>query len=83
MTSFLLTADEATADAGGFDEVLLWSKSSSRSTFGGPLDEHLSSFGVVRQENVDSFDSPSVSSRLTDRYDAREAGRTGTPVTST
>lgn len=53
MTSFLLTTDEATADAGGFDEVLLWSGSSPRTTFIGPLDQHLSSFGQVRSENVD------------------------------
>ncbi|TCI97401.1 hypothetical protein [Aeromicrobium sp. IC_218] len=53
MTTFLLTTDEATADAGGFDEVLLWSKSSSNSTFGGPLDEHLSSFGLVGAGNID------------------------------
>ncbi|EYR65286.1 hypothetical protein N866_00500 [Actinotalea ferrariae CF5-4] len=53
MTSFLLTTDEAAADAGGFDEILLWSGSSPRTTFIGPLDQHLSSFGPVRQENVD------------------------------
>ncbi|WP_122816345.1 hypothetical protein [Nocardioides pantholopis] len=53
MTTFLLATDEETADAGGFDEVLLWSGLSPRSTFGGPLDQHLTSFGSVRQENVD------------------------------
>lgn len=53
MTSFLLTTDETTADAGGFDEVLLWSGSSPRTTFIGPLDQHLSTFGQVRRENVD------------------------------
>lgn len=53
MTSFLLTTDEATADADGFDEVLLWNGSSPRTTFIGPLDQHLSSFEPVRQENID------------------------------
>lgn len=53
MTSFLLTLDESTADAGGYDEVFLWSGSSPRSTFVGPLDPHLSAFGPVRQTNVD------------------------------
>lgn len=53
MTSFLLSLDESTADAGGYDETFLWSGSSPRSTFVGPLDPHLSAFGPVRQTNVD------------------------------
>jgi hypothetical protein len=53
MTSFLLTTSETTAAAGGHNEIFLWNKSSALSTFSGPLDQHLSSFGAVRQENVD------------------------------
>jgi len=53
MTSFLLTTSETVAAAGGYDEIFLWSKSSALSTFRSPLDEHLGTFGIVRQENID------------------------------
>ncbi|MDV6291470.1 hypothetical protein [Rhodococcus aetherivorans] len=53
MTSFLLTVDEQTASAAStFDEVFLWTRS-SKSTYTGTLDPHLTPFGPVRQENVD------------------------------
>ncbi|MDR6910647.1 7-cyano-7-deazaguanine synthase in queuosine biosynthesis [Rhodococcus fascians] len=53
MNNFLLTIDLNTANsASEFDEAFLWTRS-TKSTFTGALDPHLTSFGPVRQENID------------------------------
>jgi 7-cyano-7-deazaguanine synthase in queuosine biosynthesis len=53
MTNLLFTIDENRAkSASGFDETFLWTRL-GKSTFTGALDPHLTSFGPVRQENID------------------------------
>ena len=53
MTDCLLTIDEqAATDASGFDEVFLWTRA-TKSTYTGTLDPYLTTFGPVRQENID------------------------------
>lgn len=53
MTDCLLTIDEqAATDASGFDEVFLWTRA-TKSTYTGTRDPHLTTFGPVRQENID------------------------------
>lgn len=53
MTYCLLTIDEqAATDVSGFDEVFLWTRT-TKSTYTGTLDPHLTAFGAVRQENID------------------------------
>lgn len=53
MTRLLLTINEQTAaDADGFDEVFLWTRSTA-STFTGTLDPLLTTFGSIRQQNID------------------------------
>lgn len=56
MTRLLLAISEADANAsfqgGGFDEVLLWTRS-GRSSFTGTLDPYLSGLGTVNSRNVD------------------------------
>lgn len=53
MSDFLLTIDEhVPVRAKGFDEIFLWTRPAP-CTFTGSLDPFLTSFGPVRQENVD------------------------------
>ena len=53
MSRLLLSIDEQRAHAAAeYQEVFLWSRS-GKSTFSGALNPHLSSFGQVRQANID------------------------------
>jgi len=73
MTKLLLAIDEQTAaNASGFDEVFLWTRSSV-STFTGSLDPYLTSFGTVIPENVD-FVRIALAAFSADRSVKRQSG---------